>query len=432
MSAKVHLLIAGDLHLGRRSARLPPELAADRRFSAAAAWLRLVELARAERVDAVVLTGDVIDRENRYYEAVGPLEKGIAELAAAGIPVFAVAGNHDWNVLPRLAAAHPTFHLLGAGGRWERRGLEREGKVLLHFDGWSFPRDRFTNDPLDGYDLPPSSELPALGLLHCDLAGNPGSPYAPTSLARLRRVPVGAWLLGHLHAPWAAPDPGAPVVYPGSLQALDPGELGSHGAVRLELEGRRILRLEHLPLSAVRYESAALELGEAGDLDDFDRRLTELLRSVFARSAAEGGGALACLVLRLAARGATTLHGRLAAPLAQLTGEPRYSGALIAVFDAAVDETRPALDLEALAAAEDPAGALARLLVRFEQGAEHGAVLSEALDRLEAVSAASAYAHLTQVDDKPSPATALRALKAAGYRLLAELLAQKSGLGSAP
>ena len=432
MNAKLHLLIAGDLHLGRRSSRLPPELAAERRYAAAAAWGRLVELAKSERVDALVLTGDVIDRENRYYEALGPLEKGIAALAEAGIPIFTVAGNHDWNVLPRLAAVHPTFHLLGAGGRWERRHLERDGRPLLCFDGWSFPRERVSSDPLDGYDLEAERELPVLGLVHCDLGGTPGSPYAPTSLARLRRLPVAAWLLGHLHTPWREQSEGPPVVYPGSLQALDPGEAGAHGAVRLELDGRHIRRLEFVPISAVRYETAELDLSSAADQDDFDRAATELLRRELARATSEGGGHLGCLVLRLAAIGATALHGQLASPLAALAGEVRYHGGLAAVFDQTLDLTRAQVDLAALAAGGDTAAAVARLLLRLEGEAEHGEIMAAALDRLDAIYAATSYQRLAILDDKPTAADARAALEAAGHRLLTELLAQKVSSGNGP
>jgi hypothetical protein len=87
------ILCSGDLHLGRRSSRLPAGVDAGA-HSATAAWKALVELAIAERVDLVALSGDLVDRANRYFEAFGPLEAGVRRLTAAGIPTVAVAGNH--------------------------------------------------------------------------------------------------------------------------------------------------------------------------------------------------------------------------------------------------------------------------------------------------------------------------------------------------
>src|SRR5690625_108199 len=77
------ILCTGDLHLGRRSSRLPEHIDG-RAHSSASAWGRVVDLAIAERVDLVLLSGDLIDDANRFYEALGPLEVGLRRLATAG------------------------------------------------------------------------------------------------------------------------------------------------------------------------------------------------------------------------------------------------------------------------------------------------------------------------------------------------------------
>ena len=88
------VLLAADIHAGRRSSRIPDDV--DRpRFSCAAAWQRMVDLAVRERVDLVAAAGDLIDRDNRYFEAFGPLEAGLKRLAEAGIPVAAVSHGKD-------------------------------------------------------------------------------------------------------------------------------------------------------------------------------------------------------------------------------------------------------------------------------------------------------------------------------------------------
>ena len=84
-------------------------------------WEMIVDRAITETVDAVALSGDIVDQDNRFFEATGPLERGILLLASKGIHTFAVSGNHDYDVLHRLADSIGSehFHLLGRGGQWE-------------------------------------------------------------------------------------------------------------------------------------------------------------------------------------------------------------------------------------------------------------------------------------------------------------------------
>ena len=59
-------------------------------------------------------------------------------------------------------------------------------------------------------------------------------------------------------------------MYPGSPQALDPGEPGPHGAVLLEVAGGRVGSAERVPLSTVRYDEIAVDVSgvkEPGYLD---------------------------------------------------------------------------------------------------------------------------------------------------------------------
>lgn len=228
------LLLSGDLHLGRSSTRLPPE--ARDLARTLNAWHRLVEAAIREGVSAVLLSGDIVDHSNRFWESIGPLKEGILKLHAAGIRTLAVSGNHDADVLPGLARLLPSgaFTLLGADGTWQRETLCVEGVPVLHVDGWSFPGSHVHTDPTLSYpDYPDSDGLPVLAMVH----GDPGvadSTYAPLNLSHLQSLPVSAWLLGHIHRPSLTS--GTPwILMPGSPQPLDPGEPGPHHAWITEL-----------------------------------------------------------------------------------------------------------------------------------------------------------------------------------------------------
>ncbi|MEF8866370.1 MAG: metallophosphoesterase, partial [Salinibacter sp.] len=97
-SAPCRILCTGDLHLGRYPSGVHSR---DREWAVDRVWENTVSYAIQQAVDGVVLTGDVVDAQNKRYEALGPLQRGLRRLGDAGIPVVAVAGNHDFDALPR-------------------------------------------------------------------------------------------------------------------------------------------------------------------------------------------------------------------------------------------------------------------------------------------------------------------------------------------
>ncbi len=232
------LLFVGDIHLGRRPTKLPDDLAGLRPadLGPAAAWSATVAHALAERVDAVVLAGDVVESLGDRFEAYGHLQGGVERLTNAGIRVIGVAGNHDVRALPHLAEQVPGFQLLGAGGTWAHADVTGADGATVRLLGWPFPAERHRRDPLDGPQVPAAEGVAVLGVLHCDLEGPPTSPYAP-----VRRVDLERQSVDEL-APRARASPersvGRPALgYLGSLSALDPGEPGAHGPWGVEADG---------------------------------------------------------------------------------------------------------------------------------------------------------------------------------------------------
>lgn len=442
----MRLLLTGDLHIGRTSTRISADRPLSER-SAAGAWERIVRLALRERCDAVLLSGDVADQDNRYWEAIGPLERGATELAEAGVAIVAVAGNHDHDVLPRLADRMPegALTLLGREGVWERTTLrDREGRARMHVDGWSFRAAHEPADPLAHYEPVRSDDLPLLGLVHGDL-NVADSRYAPLRSDRLAHAGPDAWLLGHVHAP-ALHDLGAGrwALYPGSPQALDPGESGAHGVWLLELDGRTVPAPRPRPLSTVRYDALDVDLTDAPGTE-LRARVEDAVRAAAADRVEESGPELRQLLLRLRLTGATPAADRVAAETAGLSDgfEIRIGAATVRV-DAVATETVPAIDLHAHAATQGAPGVLARWLLRLEEDAEDGgteaaaraadteADAAEEVDALlrlarDAVSSVDRDRAFEGLDDAPPSDAELRArLRSAARALLRELLREEA------
>lgn len=379
----MRLLCAADIHLGRQPSRLPEALAARAgELGPTAAWRRLVQLAVDERVDALLLAGDVVDQDNDFFEAFADLRDGVARLHGANIPVLAVAGNHDVRVLPRLADAVEGFTLLGRDGRWQERLVPGADGARVRVLGWSFPRADVPGNPL-ATALPARSGDITVGLLHCD-RGQASSRYAPVPAADLEAAPVDAWLLGHVHKPDIASG-AQPSGYLGSLVGTDPGESGPHGAWLLEVAPGGALELQSVPLAPLRWETLEVSLNGLRDPVDATGRIVAEIDALHERlqPTEPQPAAVGC---RLRLTGRTALRRAVSRTLAGADPRTTYPRAGISYFVHAYRlEALPELDLASLADGADPAGLLARKLLLLRDRANQQqrlALIRRARERL--------------------------------------------------
>ncbi len=433
MRANIRILGTGDIHMGRRPKRLPSHLDGPD-FSTNATWRDIVDFAIQERVDLLALTGDIIDHDNRFFEAYGPLERGVQRLADHRIRTVAVAGNHDFDVLPRLAdsLASEYFILLGRQGHWESVRVATEHGPPLRVIGWSFYQAHVYQTPLLQFPHREASreadEL-CVGLLHGDTR-QPDSAYAPVAPTELKGLPVSMWLLGHIHTPQLTRDEGsAPILYPGSPQALDPTENGLHGPWEIEVASDGTFNFQQIPLARLRYETIDVDLSGLAEPEAIDTRIAETLQASL-RTHSDIAPHLRHLACHLRLTGKTPFHRTLADRLQALdetlfleTG--RASAGVVGVTIA----TRPAWDLQRLAQGDDPPGILAHTLLMLHDGNEDDAtrqLIRQTQERMSGVYNAKPYNPLRGSETGPPDFEEARDWLIRQARLLLdELLAQK-------
>ncbi len=260
----IKILATGDIHIGKKSSGINEtreELATKH------TWKRLVDYAIRNKIDVLALSGDIVDKDNRYFEAIGPLQSGFEELKKAGIDVFMVAGNHDYDVLSDIASTrqYDNVHLLGEMGRWESKTYKKNG-IEMQFVGWSFPSQHYRNDPFLTFNKDIiDHNLPVLGLLHGEVE-NFESLYAPINSGDLLNSQVDTWVLGHIHKPWVIRDSSPYICYPGSPHALSAKETGMHGPVLITIEDKEKVAIENITFSPVRFETLEVDISE--DVDE--------------------------------------------------------------------------------------------------------------------------------------------------------------------
>jgi len=363
------LLLTGDIHLGRSSSGLSGIEGVD--GSAAGAWLRIVDMAIAEGVAAVLVSGDLVDAQNRYFEATAPLQRGIARLSDAGIEVFAVAGNHDHNVTPALLRFHGQqghkVSILGAGGIWQARDIVR-GNDAVRIVGWSFPTEHVGHDPTA---LFPDDELsgggiPVIGMVHGDL-DVPDSRYAGLSSARLESLGVQGWLLGHIHSQRMRASDGCPwILYPGSPQALDAGEPGQHGAWLVETVSGALQQPRFVPLSTVHYAAAEVSLSGAASADEVRTQIQSGIQRTVERFALPDS--VGAVVLDVELVGESLLVDEVVKAGRELADETLIAPGVEVKVRTVANRVAPPLPLDELAKGRGIVAALARAIVGIERG----------------------------------------------------------------
>jgi len=427
----MRFLATADIHIGRRPAAVSNAFA--ERFSCANEWLRIVRLALAEHVDAVLLAGDVVDQDNRFFEALAPLQRGLEQLADAGVQVYAVAGNHDCDVLAQLVDAHTSgnLRLLGRGGRWEHVLLPDADFADVQLFGWSFPSNSVRENPLVQFPLGEVRHgLAHLGLLHAD-RGASGGHYAPVSTGDLERVHDMRWVLGHTHLPDAL-DSTTSAFYPGSPQGLDmgPGERGAHGPVLIEAEhGRVSLSRPAAFLAPVRYERPEFDLGKIEDDARVEQVFLDAVRQLVAGLRDEHPG-LQVLSLRPVCRCESALRATdIRKPLEPLWGggEAIEEGSVTVLFDDVEIDVRPQVNLESLSRGLGVKAQLARLLLDLQGDTVDSTTVSLLADVAECrhgIEHAPVFAGISEDDSSSTLLSDREVLVPRAWALLHELVLQ--------
>lgn len=249
-----------DIHLDsplRSLALRNPDLAALIGDSTRQALVAIVDLCLDQKVDALVIAGDLYDGDQTSMKTARFLATQLGRLHQAGIAVFKVRGNHDaLSKITQELILPPTVKVFG--GRGETVEITGKGiGVAVH--GISFARPH-APESLVPKLRPPVADAVNIAIMHTSLAGAPGHDvYAPCSLQDLHGSGFDYWALGHVHA--RTHHAGArTVVMPGMPQGRDINESGPKSVSLVTIGDDRRITVEEWPTSIAQFERVPVDL----------------------------------------------------------------------------------------------------------------------------------------------------------------------------
>lgn len=340
------------------------------------AFSRIVDECIERSVDFLVIAGDAYNSADKSLRAQLRFHKEMGRLSEAGISAFITCGNHDpatgWSAGLSLPESVHVFSCKGV----ERVEVTRGGETVAAVYGRSFAKAAEKESLCGDYSREAGDAI-AVGVLHCNVGGNPDyDPYAPASIEDLRAAGMDYWALGHIHKqeilardPW--------IVYCGSAQGLNPKETGPHGCLVVSISGSRAVAVEHVETAPIAWSQQSIDISAAGGLEDVRRALEEAceeIRSLEQRPA----------VVRFALEGRSAVQRQLARAgvLEELLEDLRAeqsAGQPWLWIDRLDDRSAAEIDLDAVRQGPDYSAEVVRIADAL---AEDERALAEVLDTL--------------------------------------------------
>ena len=369
------------------------------------AFINLVNVAIEERVDFMVIAGDLYDGTWKDYNTGHFFVREMARLNKVSIPVFLLHGNHDAESdMTKRLQLPSNVHGFDTKKAITHRLVELQ--VALH--GRSFKEAATTENLAAGYPDAVPGWL-NIGVLHTALEGNAAhARYAPCSLAELNAKGYDYWALGHVHehaivqkSPW--------VVYSGNLQGRHIREPGPRGAVLVTTDGTHIASVDRLNVDVLRWESVAVDVSTADKLPAVVALVGRAFEALLSASRDTKP-----ISVRVTLNGHTAAHGDLFGLEHQLREEVIAQAATVGGDRLWVEkvrvETMPALGAEQISERADAIADLQAVLAEAPGNKEFLASLAEDLQVL----ANKAPSELT--DEMPD----FKAIRAGDVRAIVE------------
>lgn len=302
MTQPFRFIHCGDLHLGApfkyltELGKFGDDAIVEATFKA---FEKVVDITIEERVDALLISGDVYNSSDHNIEAQVRFVRLLEKVSAKDIPVFIVHGNHDpldsWAAKVPLPAGVHVF----SGEAPERIPLIVRGREVASIYGMSHKQKGIREDLSKKFHAHAEDEY-SIGLLHAYVQGSESdSEYAPCTVQSLREAGMDYWALGHIHKREVlSTDPY--IVYSGNLQGLSSRESGPKGCYLVRVSASGHTELTFKETDTICFVSSHIDISALRTIQELEEMLrhkkkmlaTKYRRPVLVEFILEGAGPL--------------------------------------------------------------------------------------------------------------------------------------------
>jgi DNA repair exonuclease SbcCD nuclease subunit len=280
------LLHTADVHLGARHADLG-DRAATQRERQFAAFVATVDLALAEKVDLVLIAGDLFDSNVQPRRSVERAAAQLKRLVDARIRIVIAPGTHDVFDRASIYRAYDLPALAGAVGSDLVTVLDPDHPEVhlkpldLIVHGRCFATKRAPQSPLAGLDVAKDDRAAwHVGLLHAALAieGKTDGDDVVITSDEIAASHLDYLALGHWHSTTKGRAGRTTYAYSGAPEpiALDQDRAGNVLLVGLDApDGKKHVSVEERRVGRTRFERIQLDAAAVGSQPQLVAKLAE-------------------------------------------------------------------------------------------------------------------------------------------------------------
>ncbi len=284
----LRLLHTADVHLGARHADLGEQAAAQRERQFAA-FRATIDLALAERVDAVLIAGDLFDSNTQPRRSVERVAAELRRLADAAIRTVVIPGTHDVYDGASVYRAYDLVALAGLPADTDRLVVltpDRPDVVLGPLDlavhGRVFATKRAPRSPLAGLDVTGDDRVSwHVGMVHGSLLipGRTEHDEVVFTSEEIAATHLDYLALGHWHSSQRGQAGATLWAYSGAPEpvAVDQDRAGNVLLVTLEeRDGGRHVDVEERRVGRTRFDRLDVDAAAVGSQPALVERIASL------------------------------------------------------------------------------------------------------------------------------------------------------------
>ena len=284
----LRLLHTADVHLGARHADLGEQAAAQRERQLAA-FVATIDLAIAEKVDLVLIAGDLFDSNTQPRRSVERVAAELRRLGAARIRTVLIPGTHDVYDRSSLYRVHDLKALAGSAEDDDLVTVLTPDRGVIHLPacdvivhGTVFATKRAPYSPLRDLRVTRADGATwQVGLVHGALAipGKTDSDEVVVSREEIAATGLDYLALGHWHSTQRGKAGGTTYAYSGAPEPVAVSQDGAGKVLLVTLEetaGSRIVEIEERTVGRTRFDQLEIDTGTVPDQPSLERRIAVL------------------------------------------------------------------------------------------------------------------------------------------------------------